>query len=458
MSSIARPVIIPSEIQAREFDAKLLLACFLAEGGVTAYVGARHEIHANLHRLPPSLYVAKDFRRTSNRIFGIMDLLGHKIVAWDEEGLLTIDREVYYELRVDPSTISLVREFYAWGAPNKALTEDAPGFPGVSIHITGNPRIDLLRPELRNFHAEVAKQLKGRFGKFILINTNFGVANHVVRSKTVRPGKPNPYQRYAPMPGLDDIFRHRAELFQVFLELLPRIAGRFAEHTIVVRPHPTESHAVWKNAAKDNDNVRVIHEGPALPWLLAAGVMIHNGCTTGLESFLLDRPSIMFEPKRIRPTISTLSNVLSHCIDTEQKLFETIAGCFETGRPLPQSKAQWDRVNEVLAATNGPLASERIAGHICGILNTVQEDGINSPMQRFSGQIRSRKRKLEKLISGLLAGHKTGKVHNRHRYPSLSVDEVAGKIGRLSKVLGRFDGVHVQPVQGQIFRVEKDAP
>jgi len=118
------PVIIPSEIQTREFDAKLLLACFLAESGVDVYVGARHEIHANIHHLPPSIYVAKDFRDTSVQIFNILSLLGHRIVAWDEEGLITHEPELYYRRRVAKKAISKVQEFYAWGENNKALIEN----------------------------------------------------------------------------------------------------------------------------------------------------------------------------------------------------------------------------------------------------------------------------------------------------------------------------------------------
>jgi len=456
MSPNVRPVIIPSEIQAREFDAKLLLACYLAEAGVQVYVGARHEIHANIHQIPPSLYVAKDFRKPSVKIFGIMDRLGHRIVAWDEEGLLTFNPDIYYIRRVAQKSISLVREFYAWGAPSKTLIEQAPDFPGVPVHITGNPRIDLLRPELREFHAAEVADLRERYGAYILINTNFGVVNHVLPSQVVQLGKPDPMLGHKPIAGLEDFWRHRGELFQVFLELLPRIARKFPGHTIILRPHPTENQTVWKKAAKGHDNVHVIHEGPVLPWLMAAGILIQNGCTTGMESFLLDRPSIMYEPKEITPTTALLSDALSHRINGEDELFERVASVLESGEPLPQSTDMWDALDAVLTATRGPLASERIAGHIRDILATMPDEAPPPPSARLSGQIQSRRRKLGKSIAGLKPEHKSGKKHNQHRYPGLALDQVSAKIASLSQALGRFDGVIAKPVHGQIFRIEKN--
>jgi hypothetical protein len=54
------PLIIPSEVRTREFDAKLLLACLASERGFTSIVGCRTNIHLNISSLPRSIYVAKD--------------------------------------------------------------------------------------------------------------------------------------------------------------------------------------------------------------------------------------------------------------------------------------------------------------------------------------------------------------------------------------------------------------
>jgi hypothetical protein len=53
-------LIIPSELQVREFDSKLLLACLAAERGYPSVVGSRVEIHNRITGLPRGIYLAKD--------------------------------------------------------------------------------------------------------------------------------------------------------------------------------------------------------------------------------------------------------------------------------------------------------------------------------------------------------------------------------------------------------------
>ena len=48
-----RRLILPVEIFNREFDAKVLLACFAAERGFSVIFGAKREINLNLASFPP---------------------------------------------------------------------------------------------------------------------------------------------------------------------------------------------------------------------------------------------------------------------------------------------------------------------------------------------------------------------------------------------------------------------
>lgn len=450
-----RAIILPSEIQAREFDAKLLLACILAARGVPVIVGARHEIHASIHTLPRSIYVAKDIRISSLRMFEILDRLGHDIVAWDEEGLLTFGPELYYARRVSETAVGHVREFFAWGAENQTLIEGAPGYSGAPVHLTGNPRIDLCRRELRSFHASEVARLNQRYGKFILINSNFGGVNHKVPSQAVAPGQSDPKQRFAPSAEMDAALRHRLQMFAIFRDLLQPLGEAFSDHQIIVRPHPAEDHEAWRAAAKGQGNVQVVHEASVLPWLLAAGVTLHNGCSTGLEAFLLDRPAISYQPEGVEPRAPALSDRLSQCAVSWDDLAAMIGKGIDTGAPLPQSTDQWALVETILAATSGPLASERIADHLCDLHQRCANDPMPAPATVLSGAMRARWRMVQKRVSGFIPDHKAGKAHNLHRFPGVSVAEVNAGIASFAKALGRFDGVRAREVRNQIFAIEQ---
>ena len=113
---VKTPVILPSEIWAREFDAKLLLACNLASKGHPVYVGCKNTIHMNITSLPVGLYLAKDFRVSSDLMFDILTRLGHSIMAWDEEATLPFETQEYITIRVSPPSYSKVSAFFAWVA------------------------------------------------------------------------------------------------------------------------------------------------------------------------------------------------------------------------------------------------------------------------------------------------------------------------------------------------------
>ena len=65
---------------------------------------------------------------------------------------------------------------------------------------------------------------------------------------------------------------HKAELFGYFLKLVPILAEKFPEKSIVIRPHPSESFEAWRAAGNGFDNVHVVHKGHVHPWLLASDV------------------------------------------------------------------------------------------------------------------------------------------------------------------------------------------
>jgi surface carbohydrate biosynthesis protein len=78
--------------------------------------------------------------------------------------------------------------------------------------------------------------------------------------------------------GLRD---HKRAVFEDFQRLIPQLEESFPDYTIIIRPHPTESHEVYRHIAARCRRVKVTNEGNVVPWLLSAKALIHNGCTTG---------------------------------------------------------------------------------------------------------------------------------------------------------------------------------
>jgi surface carbohydrate biosynthesis protein len=430
-------IILPSENQTREFDGKLLLACVLAEKGYDVVVGARHEIHNHIARFPRSIYVAKDFRKPSERILKIIEDLGHCILAWDEEGLVQPKAELYYQRRYTQTAISHVREVFAWGPANERLMLGAPQWPDIHIHRTGNPRIDLLRPELRDFHKEAVATINANYGRFVLFDSNFASFNPAVKSAAPVMGQQNGIQS----PYIES----RRQLFERWKKLLPDVAKAILPARLVIRPHPAEDHAVWHELAQGADNMDVVHQGSALPWILAADIMLHSGCTTGIEAYVMGRASISFQPD---DTVFDVPDALSVTAKSESEVIEQVTAAM-AGEILHFSDNHEAVAENTLYALQGPLAVDRIAE----ILEQLSKSAGGFGNRQRSGALSAQLRHLQKRLTALLPKHKTSKANNRSRYPGVTLLETRAKIESLHNVTKRFPKLEVYCIAEQIYRI-----
>ena len=145
-------LIIPVENQVRELDPKLLLACIAARRGFHVIIGSHRRIDLRIASLPQGLYLNKSMTDRNLKMFQIMRNLGHEIMTWDEEALVHLPPDTYYSRRLSPVAIQYISHLFAWGEDNAELWRQYPHLPaGMPIHVTGNPRSDMLRPELRSF-------------------------------------------------------------------------------------------------------------------------------------------------------------------------------------------------------------------------------------------------------------------------------------------------------------------
>ena len=447
-------IILPVENQVRELDAKILLAAVMAEQGFPVIMGSRAFIHFMVDKIPRGVYMAKSMRRLSIKMFRILRQLGHEIVAWDEEGLVRWPDEEYWRWRLSPETMAMVSHLLAWGEDDARWLREYPGYSGTPIHITGNPRIDLLRPELRNFYKEKADRLRERFGRFVLINTNFSKVNHFFPHLSEL--KKALEERGDTDPESFDVGKGRLkeQLFRHFLTMLPQLCSRLRDYTVVLRPHPAENHVPWLEAAEGHSNMVVLNEDSVIPWLMATELLIANGCTTMVEAAVLGTPTIAYQPVRDSRYDDDLPNAVSQRAFALGQLLdmasEIMAGRMGT---LPQ-KEQRRVLDRHLAALEGRFSAERItdvleeAGYLAGPPPAPGRTNF------LKGWWRNRIRTFGKKINMHRPGHRNNIKYHDHRFPGTSVREITEKIERLGSLLGgRFQGLKVKKLGKHIFRV-----
>ena len=152
MAAPPSTIIMPVENQVREMDAKILLSCVAAERGYPVLIGSRAYIHFKTASIPRGVYMAKSMKTRSDRMFKLLNQLGHDILAWDEEGLLREPDAIYHRWRLSAVAMKRIARLTAWGEDNARAFRSFSGCGDAPIMATGNPRIDLLRPELREFY------------------------------------------------------------------------------------------------------------------------------------------------------------------------------------------------------------------------------------------------------------------------------------------------------------------
>ncbi len=464
--NVTKPtLLIPVENQVRELDPKLLLACIAARRGFSSVIGSHRDIDLRITSFPRSLYLCKSFTVSNLKMFRIIYKLGHEIVSWDEEALVHLPPEMYFSRRLSPFTMKYVSHLFAWGEDNAELWRQYPECPaGLPIHITGNPRNDMLRPEMRAFYEREVEEIRNLHGEFILVNTNFNhvnsfspvqnlfqPVNHLGEEAVFGKAARGMTREYA--EGFRD---HKTEIFEDFQRLIPALEQTFPSYTIVVRPHPTESQDIYNRIAAQCERVRVTNEGNVVPWLMATRALIHNGCTTGVEAFVMGVPAISY-----RATVNDfydhgfyrLPNLLSHqCFDFEElsiTLGKILAG--ELGAANGEERKAL--IEHHLAAREGPLACERIID----VLEEIMEDRPELPKptlpDRFGGWWIANGRRLIKRAKAYLPGPHNRPEFQRHRYPGISLGELHDRIRRFQKLLGYEEELRVQQLYSHIFQI-----
>jgi len=468
MNSAAKgTLIIPVENQVRELDPKLLLAYVAAKRGFSSILGFRREMHFHISSFPRGIYLSKSMTAASDLMFQIMRKLGHEIVAWDEEALVHLPPNTYFSRRLSPVAMALVSHMLAWGKDNAELWQQYPYLPdGPEIHVTGNPRNDLLRPEIRYYYQETVGELRERYGDFILINTNFNHVNafypglNLFVPSDKSGGEPKQGRAAKGMSkeyaeGLRD---HKQAIFEKFQQLIPAVERAFPRYNIVVRPHPTENQEIYRQIAARCERVEVTNDGNVVPWLMAARALIHNGCTTGVEAYVMGVPAISY-----RATVNEnydygfyrLPNLLSHqCFDLEElsrTLGKILAG--ELGAAGGDERELLAR--QYLAALDGPLACERILDVCEKIIEGPLERSKRALFDRWTGYCMATMRTLKRQIKARLPRARKKPEFHRHRYPEVSLEEMLDRILRFRQVLGDSIELQVDQISDKFFCVSR---
>jgi len=237
-------ICIPIETKVREFDGKILLAVHLLNSNQQVMIGSRKGINREMNYLQNSIYFAKSISRSLTQFYENLCVNGNKIVVQNVEGGILYENEKEHFISSYPKELlPLLDSIYLFGSKiKKIFIESIPDVDETKLHVTGDFRFDLLKSKYREFYQNEVDNISRKYGKFILFNTSFSLANPFVGEEKLK-------QFIYENSDFDSETRDKlffknkfyTEILNRYLDVIEELANKFRDLNFIIRPHPSES-------------------------------------------------------------------------------------------------------------------------------------------------------------------------------------------------------------------------
>ncbi len=452
---------LPIGIKVRELDGSALLAFEAAERGWGVILGNKGHLKGRTD-LPRGMQIEKKIAAGAAMQIANIWEMGRKVSAWCEEGLVYPNAEEYGWRKIERKAYDHIELFFAWGQ-NQADDMAKIGCNSEKMVITGNPRFDLHRAELRAVFDKDVERIKKRFAPFILVNTKFSLHNGTRTSDDIvaKMRDQKKVQTSAQEEEMAGAIAFHKGGFEKFVELTETLSRRFPNHTIVVRPHPSERFETWGEETVGLPNVKVIREGNVVEWILASEISIHNNCTTGVESYLLGKTAISYRPVRDPRYDLYLPNALSvntadveHTADLVEKALRGDAISTDS-----DASGRAKVARHFIANVDGKSACANIMDALHSLdlpeerlsFSTGRLKNLGVAAQREFGLLKRAVLHRDSPFAALVtkqARYPRKRVPERHR---VYAEEIVELLGIMRGVTGRFGNVRVSEIEPNVL-------
>lgn len=383
----------------RELVSRQIIAADCLSKGLRIVIAQQWWFSDHMAELPPGIVLFKGNNRIQGTLMRATKHHGHLITSIEEEAF-GVTYEAELATMFSPSAMDTVDMVFAQGTKHRDFLVNR--FPVMKdrIAVTGNPRSDVISLSAGPAIREKAEKLRREIGDFVLVNTNCGAINpydidtysHFLRCKSVgvlEPTDPVDLARFESLLAWEHSnLREVSRFLRLFAEKFPQVP-------VVLRPHPAENSRRWENACDRLSNVTVESDTDHIAWILAARVMLHTGCTTGLEGALLGTPVVGICPDEHDWHDGFISNLVSHVQRTGARACDAVADHLSPDKPdLPSLWPEsLERLQPSLCVQSSRRASERmakvfgdLAARLDGGRSSIDIDDIAGSRDRLVGR------------------------------------------------------------------------
>mgnify|MGYP001189282414 FL=1 len=439
-------IYIHVEVSARELDSKLLLATLAAARGHEVIVSEMEVIEKGLVRgwLPPGIFHTKSITPSKTKMDRHEALInsGSNVTSIDEEaGIDSPGYEVFLKKRYSERSIDQSSAVFTWGEEDfESLKKNFNKYSN-KFHKTGSPRIDICKPSMAEYW-NIPKNIPKK--PFLLVASNMAICDSRPFGEMVKSQRINGYYD-RDQELLKKQFERKANDFSkaiVFIEAIKYLSKNNNGYDIVFRPHPTEKSEFWKILMNGIPNLHIVNEGPVNSWIQNSFAVMHHGCTTGIESFLSQKPVISYVPPELKDHVlqNNLPNQMGYSINSKEDLLTKVNSLLEETKQNPNKQNNQEipvQISKKVYIDKSELAAEKIIK----TWESISDNKISKSINLIQLKYFILKLKINGIIGNVLkilslqGFSNFGSNINNSKFPPLDIKEISEKIKRLKMIL-----------------------
>jgi len=429
------------EISVRELDSKLLLGTLAASKGhqviISDLIGILRGVKSKT--LAPGIFHTKSLTPSKGKMatHNLLTKRGFGITSIDEEAALNDHGyDSFARARYSEDMIGQAQAVFGWGPEDTETLKKFYPKHSHKIYKTGSPRADLWEKTFSDYW-DLPPTLPNK--PFLLISCNTGYANNV-RTFGELIEMENERGRFKNVPNyLETRIGRTYEDFKKIIEYIKAIrylSTNNNDFQIVLRPHPAEDINAWKIMLQDIPNVQVIHDGPINAWIKHAFAVMHNSCTSALETVIQNKPLVTYIPyeQKYNPK---LSNELGYQVKTQEELKKIIYEIFKSKNSKTKIK-EYQLLPSVITKKifiNDKLSAERIidiwektSGRNFSNDSNIKKYKALLNYDRF-------KSKFKKLIKKILTIKVVSKNTNKAKIETFNQEDISKRVKKFQQIL-----------------------
>lgn len=293
---------IPCDIYVRDFDARLLLALNLIKNtdNLEFIFGSQYEVNNFIIQnkfIKKFIYYEKGIDERYSSWYHYLVNRECLIYTLSEEGGIFEKNRNLISFDIDTDNFDAIRKNFIWSnfIYEKLKSFKKHFFKHSEFLVTGNPRFDLCSTKYNNFHDKFLNNFKKK--KCIVVSSTFSAGNYLVpdESSIIRFfSKKNFLKNSYKFDKNREVYSNK--LREYFISLTKEISHEYPYIQIFFRPHPVESHEIYKKAFKKNKNIIINNSVPARDMIAISETIIHHDCTTAVECYLNNKKPIAYLP------------------------------------------------------------------------------------------------------------------------------------------------------------------